>query len=184
MQPKLADLRVAAINIESPGPLNSTTPVVIKVVIENTGLAEAQRGFWVDLFINPRSVPPNQAGTVWSDLCQSSKCMNDLGISWKVNTNLLPGEKLTLTSQRMEDPYIWLPHTNWNGTLNAGDVNMWAYVDSWNGSGDTIGWVKEIDETNNQRGPEYRSVAVGQPQYPFSAAQFPAVVSDRPANNE
>ncbi len=184
VQPKLADLRVAAINIKSQGPLNSTTPVVIEVVVENTGLVEAKRGFWIDLFINPRSVPPNQAGTVWSDLCRSANCLNDLGISWKVTTNLLPGEKLTLTSRRMEDPYIWLPTTNWNGTLNAGDVNMWAFVDSWNGSGNTIGWVEEIDETNNQRGPEYRNVAVGQPQFPFSAAQFPAVVSDRPANNE
>ncbi len=184
MQPKQPDLRIAAINIKSQGQLNSTTPVVIEVVIENTGLAEAQRGFWVDLFINPRSTPPNQAGTVWSDLCRSTNCVNDLGISWKVTTNLLPTEKLTLTSRRMEDPYIWLPSTNWNGTLNVGDVNMWAYVDSWNGAGNTLGWVKELDETNNQRGPESRSVAVGQPQYPFSAAQFPAVVSDRPANNE
>jgi hypothetical protein len=184
VQPQLPDLRVVSINVKPQGPLNSATPAVIEVVIENTGLAPAQRGFWVDLFINPRSTPPNQAGTVWSDLCRSANCTNDLGISWKVTTNLLPTERLTLTSLRMGDPYIWLPGTNWNGTLNAGDVNMWAYVDSWNGRGNTIGWVAEIDETNNQRGPEYRSVAVGQPQYPFSAAQFPAVVSDRPANDE
>lgn len=181
MQP---DLRVVAINIKPQEPLNSTTPVVIEVVIENRGLAEAKRGFWVDLYINPRSEPPNQAGTLWQDLCRSTGCVNDLGISWKVTTNLLPGEKLTLTSRRMEDPYIWLPNTNWNGTLSPGDVNMWAYVDSWNGAGNTTGFIEEIDELNNRTGPEYRSVAVGQPQYPYSAAQFPAVVPDRPANNE
>jgi hypothetical protein len=184
VQPQLPDLRVVAINVKPEGPINSATPVVIEVVIENVGLTEARRGFWVDLYINPRSTPPNQAGTVWSDLCRSASCTNDLGISWKVATNLLPTERLTLTSRRMEDPYIWLPSTNWNGTLNAGDVNMWAFVDSWDGADNPIGWVAEIDETNNRTGPVYRSVAVGQPQYPLSAAQFPAIVSDRPANNE
>ena len=131
----MADLSVVAINIKPQGELNSTTPVVLEVVIQNTGLAEAKRDFWVDLFINPRSEPPNQAGTVWSDLCRSAGCVNDLGISWYVTTNLLPGEKLTLTSRRMDDPYIYLPKTHWNNTLNAGDVTMWAYVDSWNGRG-------------------------------------------------
>lgn len=184
VQPPMADLSVVAINIKPQGELNSTTPVVLEVVLQNTGMAEAKRGFWVDLFINPISEPPNQAGTVWSDLCRSAGCVNDLGISWYVTTNLLQGEKLTLTSQRMTDPYIYLPKTHWNNMLNAGDVTMWAYVDSWNGRNVPWGWVGEIIETNNRGGPLSASVPVGKPQYPFSAAQFPAIESDRPANNE
>jgi hypothetical protein len=183
-QPQMPDLSIADIRINPQGELNSTNPVVIEVVIQNTGLAEARRNFWVDLYINPVSEPPNQAGTPWTDLCRSQGCANDLGISWKVTTNLLPGERLTLTSRRMEDPYIWLPQSNWNGKLNAGDVTMWAYVDSWNGRDKPWGWVGEITETNNRWGPLYRSVPQGKAQYPFSSAQFPGIVSDRPVDNE
>lgn len=181
--PPKAELHITGINIKPEGELNSANKVVIEVFIENTGLVAAQKDFWIDLYINPRSDPPNQAGTVWKDLCRSAGCVNDLGITWKFTAKVLPGDVLKLTSRRTNNEFMWLSESNWEEKLAAGDVKMWAYVDSWNGRDKPWGLVDEVDETNNRFGPLSFTVPLGKPQYPYSAAQFPAIESDRPANN-
>jgi hypothetical protein len=177
------ELKVVDISVE-PAPANSVEKWVIKVVVENIGVQPARRDFWVDLYINPVSAPPNMAGTLWTDLCRTAGCTGDLGISWKVRTRLLPGERLTLTSRRMEDQFIWLDKTNWEGRFNTASAEMWAYVDSWNGKGNPSGWVEEVFEDNNRYGPEQFGGLQTAAEAAGSSAMFPSIVSDRPVDQE
>jgi hypothetical protein len=82
--PPVTDLVVNSITTEPGEAINGATPVTLTVVIQNLGDLPAGRNFWVDLYINPKSTPPNYAGTVWSTLCKHADCKGDQGVAWKV----------------------------------------------------------------------------------------------------
>lgn len=133
------DLIVEQIAITPTSDLTSATPVVVSVTIRNQGDTATTRDFWVDLYINPSRRPlPHD---LWYRLCPAADCV---GLAWPVTQVLAPGERLTLSSATGFD----LRQSRWTGLLSAGEVQVYAQVDSWNTFG-FQGNIPEYDETNN-----------------------------------
>ncbi len=183
--PPMPELRIADVTITPAGTLDSATKAIVSVVIENIGSVDARRGMWIDLYINPRAEPPNQAGTPWSYLCRTANCAGDKGITWQLTTELLAGERLTLTSQRTIDPFIDLTRSQWNEHFDPGDVEIWTYLDSWGGPNVPWGWVSEVFEDNNRFGPLRFTVTQGADIGPFGAGSAAAgILPERPVGDE
>ncbi len=118
--------------------------VVISVRVTNQGETATTSRFWVDLYINPKTLPT--ASTVpmlWEKNCGIQPCF---GIAWAVNRTLQPGESVTLTSQPGNYASAY---TRWPGWFASGTRNVYAYVDSWNPNV-TTGAVLEENESNNR----------------------------------
>ena len=114
----------------------------VLVTIRNNGPAPVREPFWVDLYLDPTSVP--QAGQIWGDLC-------DVGKAWLVREPLSPGQEWTLNSRAADDPAN--PddrYSIWPEKLPAGEHVLYAQVDSYWAP---VGLVVERDETNNLWGP-------------------------------
>jgi hypothetical protein len=138
------DLTPIQLTVQPATGLGSTTPVILRVVIQNVGTAPAPANFWVDFYINPSSFP-NEAGHVWSSLV----CNTCYGLAWQVRRSLAPGESITLTSAS-NDPYLVPTYTRWPGYFNqSGALRLGAYVDSWDGVNKPQGFILESNETNN-----------------------------------
>ncbi len=122
---------------------------LITVEIQNQGGANAD-GFWVDLYINPGTVPGPGNLFRWQDVCGPS-CPG--GLAWRIsNTPLSPGNSRDLVSIS-SDPDGYDPtHSSWSGSLPAGNYNLYAYVDSINNNLYPAydGAVNESNETNNR----------------------------------
>jgi hypothetical protein len=153
--------------------LQADHPVVVSVVVTNTGTAPTQAGFWVDLYINP-TVPPDQTNLPWHELCQLDAC---IGVAWYVPYVLDVGERITLTTEHYAEEW-----SSWNGQLPGGTVDLYLYVDTWNANAETGEWqvggaVPEGREDNN--GFQLPGLLVGAP-----AEQTPAQLSglDNPHN--
>ena len=150
-----ADLVPLDIVVEPAAGLNPATPVVLTVVLQNHGVRSARAGFWVDLYINPPRAP-ERAGDIWNVVCRQSpadECLGVLGLAWQVTRELAPGETIKLTSAST-DPYLAANQTRWFGRFGQqGDVQLWTYVDSWNGPDVPDGLVPESIEDNNRMGP-------------------------------
>jgi hypothetical protein len=121
-------------------------PVSITIEVTNQGDAATEKGFWIDLYVNPSATPTvNQS---WLDLCGLTPCR---GIVWSVNEVLEPGETITLTAS--EASYE-TDYTRWPGWLASGTTDVYVVVDSWNCDSETGqcvagGAVDESDEDNN-----------------------------------
>lgn len=114
--------------------------VQLSVVITNIGLSKAEP-FWVDLYINPSSVP-SSANLQWQQLCTLAPCF---GIAWNVTRSLAPGEVITLTSTN--DHFV-ADFTNWPGWFASGTSDIYIYIDSYSPS-KADGSVLEANEANN-----------------------------------
>lgn len=120
--------------------------VEITVVITNVGETTTRHGFWVDLYINPTTVPTvNQP---WQELCTLTPCT---GITWGVDQLLKPGDSITLRSTA--DSYV-VDYTRWPGWFAAGTSDLYLLVDSWDcsaGPGKCVaeGAQREQNEENN-----------------------------------
>lgn len=149
------DLVPLELKVEPSSGLDTDTAVNLSVVLTNVGTATARRSFWVDLYVNPAR-PPEQAGDIWSKVCKTSPedaCLNALGLAWQITQDVPPGQTVTLTS-RPDDLYLVGAQTRWPGRFTtAGEIQLWTYVDSWNGESAAGGFVLESDETNNRLGP-------------------------------
>lgn len=151
---ELPDLRIVSLTADPDSSIRANDPISLSVIIENRGLITAEHNIWVDLYINPHSPPPNEAGTPWSALCPEDEC---LGLAWRVTKALAPGDVVTLTSTYLDDNQIAIldpSQSNWHGTFHAGgNYELWAFVDSWNGHDKPTGVAAELNETNNRFGP-------------------------------
>lgn len=143
-------------------------PVTITAVINNQGKAPAAP-FWVDLFINPKSLP-TAANTIWSDVCNMSPCF---GIAWKVD-GLAEGGQVTLTSTLGSYAF---GHTIWPGWFASGTTDLYLYVDTWN-PGVPQGSVLESDETNNRF--ELHDLDVTGPNPPYTSVTPASDLPPRP----
>ncbi len=129
-------------------------PVTIEVVVRNQGTVATNRGFWVDLYINPQNALGNPVtpgvNLRWSDLCRSdateaTPCV--YGIAWAVEQLLDPGQTITLTSAAVPFPDP-AGYSRWPGYFVAGTTSLYVLVDSWN-PGNIRGAIEESDEQNN-----------------------------------
>jgi hypothetical protein len=140
-----SDLSVQGIRLEpNKKQFAAGEEVTIYVDITNQGFQQANP-FWVDLYINPLSVP-NTSGVLWHTTCSIDPCF---GIAWKVET-LEPGNTVTVTNtitlQSTVDSYS-AEYTKWPGWFANGTTDLYVYVDSWGRNGD--GNVVELNEQNN-----------------------------------
>ncbi|NJO06821.1 MAG: DUF11 domain-containing protein, partial [Chloroflexaceae bacterium] len=114
-------------------------PVRIELTITNQGDAPTESGFWVDLYINPARTP--EANLIWPENCGLFPCH---GIVWPVNTQLEPGESITLTSDDIAAEY-----SVWPGWFVNGTTDIYAYLDVYGRDDAANGAIDERDETNN-----------------------------------
>jgi uncharacterized repeat protein (TIGR01451 family) len=108
-------------------------PESVRIVIKNVGFLPSTTSFWVDLYINPNTVPngPNQE---WWKL-------GSQGHVWGVTTAIQPNESLTLT---LNDGYYNSNLSSVTGPVPPG-TPIYVQVDSANAN-TTYGSVLEIDE--------------------------------------
>lgn len=140
VQQESPDLVVTKFTVSPASPITGQTASLV-VEIENQGAATTQ-GFWVDLYINPATVP-TAAGVRWDAVCGQTPCR---GIAWDVPA-LEKGERVTLTSDVSS---YSADYTVWTGGFDVSGVqNLYVYVDSWS-DGQAEGAVTEADETNNR----------------------------------
>jgi hypothetical protein len=142
--------------------------------------------FWIDLYINPAKPPPNQAGTTWRALCKTAGCEQDRGILF-VSPASLPYDPQTntfvLTSEmRQDNPFVYRPRTQWDERLPAGDVELWAFIDSYGDNNNANGLIFERNEDNNRFGPYRVTVkpgwlaTAGQPDFSAAADNVPPAI--------
>jgi hypothetical protein len=108
----------------------------IQVVIENQGSAAVDSDFWVDLYVNPDSIP-TAANQTWQKVGLQ-------GAAWGVTKSLAAGESITLTTN---DLYYEPSESNLVGGIPAG-AKLYAQVDSANVE-TTYGGVLELHEILN-----------------------------------
>jgi PKD repeat protein len=146
------DLACESLSLDPPIPAAGQT-VVITAKIKNQGEGAAD-GFWVDLYINPTTVPTTNHLLPWQNACGGpSSCPT--GIAWSVSdTPLAVGLSRSLLSVPTPfHPDGFSPNASkWSGSLPAGNYNLYAYVDSIDNAvlPDTDGAVKETNESNNR----------------------------------
>ncbi|HUT21631.1 MAG TPA: Ig-like domain-containing protein, partial [Anaerolineae bacterium] len=134
----------------------TATGNTVTLKIANQGSAPVKDGFWVDVYINPHTVP-TAANQPWYDLA-------DQGLVWAVNggalPGLVPGGEITLS---VNDAYYAPDYSVVSWPIPAGTV-FYAQVDSFN-MDTTYGAVRETHEIagrpyNNISGPFVSASAV------------------------
>jgi hypothetical protein len=113
------------------------------VVVENRGNAPATDDFWVDVYVDPDTVP--------TSVNQTWEMVGDQGLVWGVEADLAAGEVLTLT---VGDEYYSDEYSNISWPLAVG-TPIYAQVDSANAETD-YGAVLEDHEIT---GEPYDNVA-------------------------
>ncbi|NJN18599.1 MAG: hypothetical protein HC822_21240 [Oscillochloris sp.] len=117
----------------------------IAVTIRNSGTIAINRGFWVDLYVNPDPIP-SAVNQIWQSV-------GAYGAVWGVTgaaLPLAPGEEYTLLSG---DQFFQAATSRLPSSLAAGTA-IYAQVDSAN-TGTSYGAVHEIDE---QAGETYNNI--------------------------
>jgi hypothetical protein len=108
----------------------------VMVILSNAGNRAATDSFWVDMYINPITLP--------TGINQSWGTNGGEGLIWGIeNPALAPGATLTLT---LSSSVYFADASNFSGTIAAGST-LYVQVDSA-GPFD-YGNVLELDEDNN-----------------------------------
>jgi uncharacterized repeat protein (TIGR01451 family) len=153
--PTDANLRIIDIGFVGGAAPDEGQDYHVYVVVSNVGTETVTSNFWVDLYLNPVSIPAfNQP---WQTLSQSGtqgvgNCPSDpacYGRAWFVTTNMAPGDVITLTTQMTADQR----YDRWptDGAPYAGRHSpIVALVDSWGTP--LYGAIYENDETDNLSG--------------------------------
>lgn len=131
----LPDLLVEDVVVE-PEIVHESGSITVAVSIINDAGVDVQQGFWVELFVDPQTLPS----------INSVAGQGGPGAFWYVPC-LGAHETLTLTEEAADTRY-----TTFEGDLPAGRHEIYAYVDAYNSEGE-VGLVSELDETNNLLGP-------------------------------
>ncbi len=142
--PTAPDVIVAGMDIFPPQP-DAGEPVLFRVRVRNQGDGPAP-GFWVQLYIDPKTVP----------YVNSIASLLGTGILWYV-PDLAPGEEVTLLSS---NPYP--EYGNFAGSLASGMHSIYVLADAYHTEGQT-GLVTESDEQNNLFGPVQLEVKGSKP---------------------
>ncbi|HEY1014758.1 MAG TPA: hypothetical protein VGE07_18750, partial [Herpetosiphonaceae bacterium] len=117
----------------------------LEVVIANVGNIPVTEAFWVDVYVNPTTVP-TRVNQRWQDL-------GSRGAVWGVTKTLAPGESLTLTPN---DAYYRRELSEPGRRISAG-TPLYAQVDSDNDA-TTYGAVREGHEIT---GGPYNNITAG-----------------------
>lgn len=112
----------------------------VSITIKNVGDRSITEDFWVDLYLNPKTVP-TAANDVW-------ELLGKHGAAWGIEQTLAPDASLTLT---LNDTFYIPEKSNMPQTIPS-DAILYAQVDSANRNVN-YGGVMESDETNNVFGP-------------------------------
>jgi hypothetical protein len=123
----------------------TTTGGVLQVTIKNQGNGPVLDSFWVDLFVNPSSIP-TQANDMLVQL-------GSMGLVWGIGGDqlpLAPGASLVLT---VYDASFDRLHSNLTGGIPAG-ATLYGHVDAWNSLSNT----GAIYETHEQVGGSYNNI--------------------------
>jgi uncharacterized lipoprotein YddW (UPF0748 family) len=128
----LPDLVVDKIVVAPDTGLDSS-PVTVTVAIRNCTGVEVQNGFWVELFVDPSTVP-------------GINSIAGQGAFWYV-PSLGAQETLTLAPEDADPLY-----STFEGRFSSGRHELYAYVDVYHTEGE-VGLVSELDEANNLLGP-------------------------------
>ncbi|MEM8859321.1 MAG: hypothetical protein AAGD96_13420, partial [Chloroflexota bacterium] len=102
----------------------------------NIGIEDVTSTFWVDMFVNPQTLPTQPNDTL--------EWLNEVGYVWGVADSALPirsGETLTL---RLDGPYFSTVYSTYSDALKNGDQIV-VHVDSAN-TGSDFGAVLESHE--------------------------------------
>jgi predicted outer membrane repeat protein len=150
------DLVVVTMTVSPQSGLVTNSPVVIEVAVKNQGASPAG-GFWVDLYLDPQSVPAPNA--TWPLLCATPwPDANCYGGAWYVAQTVQPGQTITLTSADLPAD---ASYSHWLSRIPfAGTHSLYAFVDVYAEYGQH-GLIHELDDGNNLFGPV--SVTVAQP---------------------
>jgi hypothetical protein len=140
---ELPDLVVGSV-VVTPQEGLGTTPVTLSVTIRNDGVADSSDGFWVELFVDPRTAP--RINSVVGSVGQ--------GVLWYV-PSLASGESRTVSLEDADARY-----SSFDGRLSTGNHSLYVYADAYHTEGE-VGLVVEADESNNLMGPLV--VEVGEP---------------------
>lgn len=137
----------------APAQPGSGEVATITIIVTNVGNAPVTNGFWVDLYIDPSSVP--STGGRWDNFSSS-------GIAWQVETTdfggaLEKGEYVTLVSVEKgsgpDGQFGFDPlQTNWGGLFNTGASRLYSYTDSFSENNSPNHLVIESNEIDNITG--------------------------------
>jgi len=108
----------------------------VTVTISNQAGVDVENGFWVELFVDPPTVPR----------VNSIAVADGIGAFWYV-PSLGAHELLILSLGDVDERY-----SNFGGSFSAGRHELYAYVDAYSPEGEA-GLVSEFDEANNLLGP-------------------------------
>ena len=131
----------------------------VRLVIKNQGTEPVQNGFFVDVYIDPSTVPTHVNQT-WSDVGAKE------GLVWGVQGSALqklgPGGSITL---EYNGTYYLAEYSAFSGSLNPG-TPIYAQADSFNDPDpEGVGTVLEVHEEfggeyNNILGPVFSTAAL------------------------
>ncbi len=130
------DLIVTSVAILNRGAIGK--PGNVQVVIQNVGNGPVTEEFWVDLYLNPHTVP--------TAVNQTWEMVGTQGAAWGILADALPlnpGESLTLT---VTSPYFVSSSSQISWPL-AATAQIYVQVDS-NNPGSAYGAVREYHEIN------------------------------------
>ncbi len=111
----------------------------VSITIQNRGNVAVDRGFWVDLFVDPSVLPTKPNHT--------TQTLREVGLIWFVSGQTLPinpGETITL---RTNDSNFNPEFSDFTGTIPAGTLLV-VHVDSADSATD-YGAIRETHEQNN-----------------------------------
>lgn len=133
------DLIVESVTVLDAG-RSAASPGDVQIVIKNVGNGVVTEEFWVDLYINPHTVP--------TAVNQTWNLVGTQGAAWGVRADALPlypGESLTLT---LSSPYFAADSSQISWPI-AANAQLYAQVDSSN-PGSSYGAVREGHEINGE----------------------------------
>ncbi len=110
--------------------------VTVSATIRNESLFDATTGFWVELFVDPGTVP----------VVNSVGALDTGGALWYVPA-LAGGSTVSLSLEEADQRY-----SSFSGVLSTGRHQFYVYVDAYNTEGE-VGLIAEADESNNLLGP-------------------------------
>ena len=111
----------------------------VEIIVTNQGTTAVTQAFWVDLYINPNTIP-TMVNETW-------ELVGDYGAVWGVEGAALPldaGESITLT---LNDAYYYSELSTLPALISVG-TPIYAQVDSAN-TGTSYGNIFESHESNN-----------------------------------